>query len=202
MSIILDALRRADSDRGERGRGSAVRVPGTRARRGRNWWPAAAVLVLGNVLLILWLLAPADPEPVVLEPAVVAPGPVQPTAARPTPGRQVPSDDPAEVTARAAAPAPRSEPRPGPTRTTQPVVRDPGRDVPLLNELTLELRQRIPAYSLDVHVYADAPEQRFVMLSMERLGQGATSRDGITVVSILPDGVILSWSGTEFLQPR
>ena len=60
----------------------------------------------------------------------------------------------------------------------------------------------LPALHLDMHVFADRPQDRFVMINMHRLGEGDTLPGGVHVDAIRPDGVVLTYQGTQFLLPR
>jgi general secretion pathway protein B len=60
----------------------------------------------------------------------------------------------------------------------------------------------LPALHLDLHVFADRPQDRFVMINMHRLGEGNSLPNGVKVQAIRPDGVVLSYHGTRFLLPR
>ena len=60
----------------------------------------------------------------------------------------------------------------------------------------------LPALHLDLHVFAENPKDRFVMINMHRLGEGESLPSGVRVEAIRPDGVVLSYHGTQFLLPR
>lgn len=60
----------------------------------------------------------------------------------------------------------------------------------------------LPPLHLDMHVFADRPRDRFVLINMHRLGEGDTLPGGVHVDAIRPDGVVLSYQGTQFLLPR
>jgi general secretion pathway protein B len=60
----------------------------------------------------------------------------------------------------------------------------------------------LPALHLDLHVFADRPQDRFVMINMHRLGEGDSLPGGVHVDAIRPDGVVLTYQGTQFLLPR
>jgi hypothetical protein len=60
----------------------------------------------------------------------------------------------------------------------------------------------LPALHLDLHVFADRPKDRFVMINMHRLGEGDSLPSGVQVDAIRPDGVVLTYHGTRFLLPR
>ena len=60
----------------------------------------------------------------------------------------------------------------------------------------------LPDLHLDLHVFADRPQDRFVMINMHRLGEGGSLPNGVQVVAIRPDGVVLTYRGSRFLLPR
>ncbi len=60
----------------------------------------------------------------------------------------------------------------------------------------------LPRLHLDLHVYDANPRKRYVMINMQTLRQGDTLSDGVAVVSIRPDGVVLSYEGRQFLLAR
>lgn len=60
----------------------------------------------------------------------------------------------------------------------------------------------LPELHLDLHVYARNPKDRFVMINMHKLVEGASLPNGVHVDAIRPDGVVLSYHGTQFLLPR
>lgn len=53
-----------------------------------------------------------------------------------------------------------------------------------------------------MHVYADEPGQRFVILDGRRHAEGAVVADGLVVQEIRRDGVVLSLNGRALLLPR
>jgi len=61
---------------------------------------------------------------------------------------------------------------------------------------------QLPQLRLDLHVFAPAPQDRFVMINMHRLREGDTLPEGVHVDSITPDGAVLSYNGSKFLLPR
>ena len=73
-------------------------------------------------------------------------------------------------------------------------------DLPLYQQIVSSAG--LPALHLDLHVFADRPQDRFVMINMHRLGEGDSLPSGVQVDAIRPDGVVLSYHGTRFLLPR
>ena len=56
----------------------------------------------------------------------------------------------------------------------------------------------LPPAALHLHVYDADPIKRFVLLNGERLREGDTSREGLDVISITPEGVVLSYGNAAF----
>jgi general secretion pathway protein B len=75
-----------------------------------------------------------------------------------------------------------------------------GGDMPLYQQIVTS--DNLPPLHLDMHVFADRPRDRFVLINMHRLGEGDTLPGGVHVDAIRPDGVVLSYQGTQFLLPR
>jgi general secretion pathway protein B len=75
-----------------------------------------------------------------------------------------------------------------------------GGDMPLYQQIVTS--DNLPPLHLDMHVFADRPQDRFVLINMHRLGEGDTLPGGVHVDAIRPDGVVLSYQGTQFLLPR
>jgi len=60
----------------------------------------------------------------------------------------------------------------------------------------------LQSLSLDLHVYTEAAEGRFVFVNLNRYREGERLREGPLVEQITPDGVILQHMGERFLVPR
>lgn len=88
----------------------------------------------------------------------------------------------------------------------QPAATSPGAeggatgDLPLYQQIVTS--DGLPALHLDLHVFADRPRDRFVMINMHRLGEGDSLPSGVQVEAIRSDGVVLTYRGTRFLLPR
>jgi len=77
---------------------------------------------------------------------------------------------------------------------------DAGAALPLYQQIVTS--DGLPELHLDLHVFADRPQDRFVMINMHRLGEGDSLPSGVRVDAIRPDGVVLTYRGTQFLLPR
>ncbi len=75
-----------------------------------------------------------------------------------------------------------------------------GGEMPLYQQIVTS--DNLPPLHLDMHVFADRPQDRFVLINMHRLGEGDTLPGGVHVDAIRPDGVVLTYQGTQFLLPR
>lgn len=62
--------------------------------------------------------------------------------------------------------------------------------------------QKIPPFSLTVHLYSTDPAKRFVIIDGHKMAEGEVSSSGILVQEILPDGVDLVFDGHKFFRPR
>lgn len=51
---------------------------------------------------------------------------------------------------------------------------------------------------LDVHVYSKQPQERFVLVNMQKYNEGERLQEGPVVDEITPEGVILSFRGQRF----
>jgi general secretion pathway protein B len=74
--------------------------------------------------------------------------------------------------------------------------------LPRLSELTGDERSGLPALKLSMHVYADDPAQRFVIVDGRRLREGDSPAAGIAVEAIRRDGLVLSVNGRRVLLAR
>jgi general secretion pathway protein B len=69
-------------------------------------------------------------------------------------------------------------------------------------DLPHEQRKGLPRPHLDVHVHADDPSGRFVMVGMRKYREGDTLPDGSLLERILADGVQLEFRGPHYRLPR
>ena len=217
MSFILDALKKSENERQEQRPAEFTSVPsGTAAPRAPTWLWVLLLLLAVNVVVLLGLLMRDDTD-IALDSVT---GPVaqgQVTELQPT---AEPSFTDRIEEARQQQPiiVARAE-----TQTEQqaesvsdPQVQQPDPPVavePRESEFTLrvmptaaQLRAngtlQMAELHLDIHVYSDAPEDRFVFINMVRHKESSRLAEGPVVREITPEGVILDYLGTEFLLPR
>lgn len=211
MSFILDALKKAESER-SRGAGPVlmdVRIAAPRRRLPAWAWVLGGVL-LANLVVLAWLLlrAPAAPPAAVTPaPAAATPAPASTPAAAPAVpappanATPVPAAPPpvagvsGDVTPPAVtpAPAPASAPPPPP-----PPASDAG--LPTAQDL-VAAGVALPPLQLSLHAFDAVPANRYVLLNGVRLGEGEYTPDGIKVERITARGAVIDASGRRFLLP-
>lgn len=217
MSFILDALRRAES---ERARGQ---VPGLHdqpplpaAAVPRSAWPIGAwALLAGLVLLLaaaaLWWLRPqaamvpvsgqtAAPAPIAnsavpavvsAPPAAVVPPVAPPRATAPLLPQVVSAPSPVvPVPVAAAAPSSAAAPVLAPPPVAAREVASP---VVKLAELPADQRREWPNLTLGGSVWSESAANRFVMVNGLLLHEGEAVAPGLVVERIGPKAVVLRW---------
>ncbi len=224
MSYVLDALRKAESER-ERDRGQ---VPGLHAqplppidaqasRRGVSPVLAAtlgavAVLVVGTAA---WWMS--KPEPAAA-PATTAVSPDMAVAPLPTPA---PVPAPAARAAQLARPPAAAATRPatavaskrpaaaaasvatvaGPAAAADTAPAPPAARVPSMAELPDAIRGQLPKLTIGGSMYSDDPAARLLIIG----GQPYRERDrvapGLVLEQIQPKAAILDFKGTRFRLP-
>ncbi len=221
MSYILDALRKADRERNLGG------VPDLEAShwgvrrqaRSQRWIWIVGALPVFNGLLVAYVLfdrsardattdvaartstAPAQ-RPLVPVPRQRV-EPPQPARARaPVPVRKPLPQPPARASAPAASvtPAPKVQTAPA---ASQPVVDATGEfKLQEWRDLPLELRSRFTLPRIDVHVYAEDPDRRFIMADLKKYREGETMDNGAVLERIHPGSIQLNYEGTRFRVER
>ncbi len=73
----------------------------------------------------------------------------------------------------------------------------PRPSVPLLSELPLEFRRQVPRLNINVFVYADEPQQRFVIVDMVKYRTGENIQQ-IQLKEILSDSLVVEYMGKTF----
>lgn len=231
MSFILDALKKSESDRQRQSGPSLFEVKVAPPRRTLPIWAVAIAVLLGiNIIVVSWMLLrhPAEEErPTAAHPAAAPPA--REVAANAGKSLAPPASAPPSAPAAAPSAAVESRAPPAPTpgatpvdqsAAAQPDVITPSDYAPAVEPAggsarasgsaadDLPLYQQIvasaglPALHLDLHVYAQRPQDRFAMINMHRVQEGETLPSGVQVETIRPDGVVLSYRGTRFLLPR
>ncbi len=130
----------------------------------------------------------APPAPATTAPAAAAPPAAYPAAAGAADGANPEDYAPAESSV-------------APGRDSH-VRRGTGSGVPLYQDAAAASGTQLPNLRLDLHVYAERPQDRFVMINMHKLHEGESLPEGVHVDSITPEGAVLSYNGSRFLLTR
>ncbi len=81
-------------------------------------------------------------------------------------------------------------------------VNTPYADLPYLWELPDSMKTVLGTLSVNIHVYADNPGQRFLYLNNREYRAGEQTPAGVRVVRIEPQGAVLSYADQVFRLPR
>lgn len=206
MSFILDALKKSEAERLRRDTpGFAAMPDGAREKPATHWYWIVAVLVVVNVGVLAFIYT--QPE----RAGDVAAG-TRP--AGPDPGQAAMGGESVIVSTAAPAvaqPPVRESAPPAPVTVAPPQYKSaPGREeapavaesYATFNELRAQGALQLPDMHLDIHVYSDKADERFVFVNMRKYKERSTMDAGPVVREITPDGVVLDYRGTRFLLPR
>jgi general secretion pathway protein B len=151
-------------------------------------------------------LVAAQPDPVVPEPGVE----LDEQASNTPPAYARPPDQPTEPRAVIESPPPAAPVlvdlttppaalAPLPSHESQERLADS--KLPTLGQLPSSARSEIGDLTLNIHVYDDQPEDRFVLINLRRYTEGDGLSGDLIVRQIRPDGVVLALRGQDFLLP-
>jgi general secretion pathway protein B len=124
------------------------------------------------------------------------PPPARPPAAAAQSG-QAPSPGTVETSGSGAA----SQQAP-PAGTTRAARAEDAARLPRFADLVVRGQLNVPHMHLDIHVYSDDPEQRFVFINMRRYNEGQAAQEGPRIERIVPGGVVMDYQGQRFLLTR
>jgi general secretion pathway protein B len=209
MSFILDALRKSEAERLRKDTPGFSDLPGSAPQKTTShWvWIVAALIVINlSVLIVIFMKPGRVQEPLADNPAAEAKR-VSPAAAslsamvdEPAPAVR-PAAMPTDPVTRAVTDIATQSANPAP-----PVARYGSATITesyaTFNNLRAQGLLQLPDMHLDIHVYSNEPEDRFVFVNMSKYKERATLDEGPVVREITPDGVILEHHGTKFLLPR
>jgi general secretion pathway protein B len=224
MSYILEALKKADRERtlGEVPDLESAHWGVRRPQRSWRWLWIVVVLLLFNAVLLGYLLSrdEVDMEQVAGTAPVTPPVVVSPPVPASQPAAQARVEPPPPVAIRpkvavrpqiAARPVIKVTPEPDPAppaRVVQaqvPLTAAPGAaetELPEWSELSLEFRSGFMLPHVDVHVYAEQPRRRFILVDLEKYREGDTLKSGAVLEKIHPNSIQLYYQGTRFRVDR
>ncbi|MGZ4981877.1 MAG: general secretion pathway protein GspB [Methylobacter sp.] len=130
-----------------------------------------------------------------------APLPVKPVVAKKTPAEAVKqaaiTDNPEPQIQNAPAIAPTAK-----VQADMPEAIAVPSDTPYLSDLPAEFRQKVPKFTINVFVYSQSPEERFVMVDMVKYKPGQQIKDAMLLKEILPDGFVVEYQNQAFKIKR
>ncbi len=201
MSFILDALKKSESERQNQGATEFANLPSSTGNpRAPRWlWLIAALLAVNVIVLLsLWMREESPPAvPLRIDSSRTA----EQTGADTSFAERV-------VQARSIQPARRTDAVAAPSEEAVASIADPPAPpvslqiLPSANQLRLNGTLQMAELHLDIHVYSDTPADRFVFINMAKHRENSRLTEGPLVREITPEGVILSYQGTDFLLPR
>lgn len=225
MSYILDALKKSESERQRQNAPGFADVPAQTRQRGTPiwiWLVSGLLLINATILAVLlargFFATPAEPAVRVTLPLTSLPV-TAPAAVQARPATQRAEQRPApQPRAEADVIPSQSTPQRPPVQTSgspasvpnQPAIAanpDPASgtstaSLPTLLDLSAAGTLQLPELHLDVHVFSQSPQDRFVFINMSKYREAARLADGPLVKEIVADGVILEYQGNTFLLPR
>jgi general secretion pathway protein B len=209
MSYILEALKRAEA---ERGRGAVPTLQSQSAAAPAESPPQRPAMrhvllaLAGLVLLVLgalaarWWLQPANPVAGAPAPAPVpAPVQMQPVQAKPAEPQFLPPPPPAQTTQRteprpapvAAAPKPAPAPAPAPAAAASAPA-------PALADLPESFRRELPPLKVGGSMYSDTAAARMLILNGVVYHEGDVLSPGLQLEAIGTRRATLSYKGQRF----
>lgn len=205
MSSILEALRKSERERTLL-RGIGFGDAGRRLVPGTDWLPwviaaGAVVIALGIVAAVLLLRSGATtsapgvdstPAPSAVTGAAATPAtdaaPAVTPAAPDLPEHKTSLPPLVDVTVKSPAPVAALAPASGAVR--------------LLTAMPPEFQQRLPALTVNIHVYSPEESQRILYINNRSYRRGDEISGGVVVEEIVADGVVLQFQGQRFKLPR
>ncbi|GAA4012974.1 general secretion pathway protein GspB [Actimicrobium antarcticum] len=219
MSMILDALKKADAERhlGELPGLHSRAVPGLAPShpaslwQRRATWLALAGLCLALLVLAWWLNRPVVPVALIAQPQAHPLQPVEVGAS----SAQLAADVavPPPLARPVPKPAPRPAPKPIPALRTEPAlpaapVMVAGTTVPsttapsgpMLTLATLppNLQRELPPLAIGGSMYSDNPADRMLLIDKRLVHEGDEVAPGLVLESLMPKSAILRYKGMRF----
>lgn len=210
MSYILEALKKSEQER-RLGHVPDISVlqeaPARAPQRWQRWLLAALLVNLLVLLIVAWRpwARPAAPVPTQAATERKAAEPAMEDAGSPpavTAQDVTPLPPPVTTTAIEPAPVAAAAPSPEPApRAVEPVSALPP-EAPRWQDLPADQRNALPVPRIDVHVFAQDPSRRFVLIDLRKYHEGERLDGGATIESIRNDGIVLSYQGQRYRVDR
>ena len=205
MSFILDALKKSETERQQKGSAEFANVPTSDGRREGPpaWLWVLGVLLLINLAVLIGIFL--RPDAGTREPIAASAPAAEPRDAAPPhedfASRVASARENAPVVQQPSSPA-EDEPVFPAKPAEPPDVSRSTATLPTIHEVSAQGLVSLPDLHVDIHVFSESARDRFVFINMQKLNEGSRLSEGPLVEEITPDGVVLSMNGTTFLLPR
>jgi general secretion pathway protein B len=211
VSFILEALRKSESERQRDAAPSLSRIPEAAAARGLPRWAAGTIALLGLGVIGLGAALWFSGRGTAAGPAAAGNGferqmPASAASTQPGDGATA---EPALVTEPTGPGVVRTENEPAaargenePTPAASSLEDDPAPELLPSYETAAASDGSLPKLNLEFHAFANDPARRFVYINGEKYQEGSRLEQGLRVVRITSDGVILEAAGKKLLLSR
>lgn len=85
---------------------------------------------------------------------------------------------------------------------TPPPAKPATDTIPLLSEMPRDFQREAPSLNINVFVYSDLPEERFVVINMSKYRTGQKIDSGPEIIEIGPNSLVLEYLGRKFRVER
>ena len=205
MSLILDALKKSETERQRQDAPSIASIPEKLARDKSSkggWIIGLLLIVIIGLLLVVILMRKEAVEDTPNSSQQIFMDKKDVSASSPKITEPEPSSKETNATVlNNEVNAPKAIP-PMPVNQSQPNRGQVADGLPTFNELRAKGILRLGDLHLDIHVYSSEEDERFIFLNMSKYTEGMTLAEGPILREITPDGVVLEHMGTRFLLPR
>jgi general secretion pathway protein B len=206
MSFILDALKKSETDRQQQSSAEFAGIPTSpKAPSIPRWLWGLGILLAVNLAVLVGLLLKPDTDPVTTSPPVAERPLALEEASQPSFAERaaVARQNPPETQIASGEPQLPQQESVRPVLISQDPSSIPSSEIyPSLQEVRVSGSIDLPDLHLDIHVFSEEPEDRFVFINMSKLREGSRLEEGPVVSEITPDGVVLRHLGQSFLLPR
>jgi general secretion pathway protein B len=219
MSYHLDALRKAERERnlGQVPSLESAQIPLAPSRQ--RWWLwTLALVILANAVVLTMVYFYSQSNSAIAQattsdlpaakPEAIEPG-TRPELSEPAPATTASTDTATQMSAAESETFPiPAEPLGLPTLPPAEFAASrngfdemPGWRPPPLQAMPSEFRRAMPPINVDVHVYSEDPEKRFVLVNSKPYREGDHLDEGPFLETISEQGTILSYQGQRFVIP-
>lgn len=211
MSLILDALNRADQQRCEENASPNPlhhHPPVLPTTRPIGRWiveGATLLLIVGGIVYSQWPPGKNESQPVASTPAVISNNTVLTTAIEQTESVIKPQTPDLAISSLYQT----AQPDNNKLAVIKQPTREPAADksmsilleIPLITDRSSRFQRTVPNIDYQVHVYSDKENAGFVSLNGSIHKIGSQIMPDMRVIAILKDSVVLDYHGTQFRLP-